>query len=394
MSNTASAPDMARLHDEMVAWRHHLHQAPELSFRETSTAAFIAARLREFGLQVRTGLGGTGVVGTLRRGAGERAIALRADMDAVCAEESGERPYRSRNPGAAHACGHDGHMSMLLGAARLLSSRRDFDGIVHFIFQPSEENDGGARRMIADGLFREFPVEAVYGLHNWPDLPAGRIAVRPGPVMAGSDRFEITVTGRGCHAAMPHQGVDPILAAAQIVTALQSIVSRSMDPLESAVVSVTQVHAGDIWNVIPDTAVLRGTVRTFAPAVRDLVEARIQAIAASIARAAGANAEAVYTRGYPPTVNSPDEAAIAAAAARRVVGDGNVETEYAPSMAAEDFSDMLEQVPGCYAWLGAHRDDAHRPLHNPSYDFNDAVLCTGAAYWVAIVEQTFNRKPA
>ena len=378
---------IAEFHEEMTAWRRHLHAHPETAYQEHETAAFVADKLAAFGIAVARGIGRTGVVGTLdgARGAGP-AIALRADMDALFIAEKNDLPWRSLNDGRMHACGHDGHTTMLLGAARYLAETRNFAGRVHFVFQPAEEVEGGARAMIDDGLFERFPVESVYGLHNMPDVAVGRMAVRGGPVMAACDNFELRLVGTGAHAAMPHQGADAILAAAQLVTALQAIASRETDPLDSVVVTVTQIHAGDAWNVIPEDVVLRGTVRSLRPGVQDRAEAALRRIVAGIAAAFGVAADIRYERGYPPTINDEDEAAFAARVAAAVVGAERVARDMDPKMGAEDFAFMLRETPGAYAWLGGGRGGADAGLHNPYYDFNDEALPVGASYWARLVE--------
>ena len=376
---------VADFHSEMAEWRHDLHAYPETAFEEHRTAAFVADRLAEFGLAVHRGLAGTGVVGTLAGNRpGGRAIMLRADMDALHIHERNGFAHVSRHEGRMHACGHDGHTAMLLGAARYLAETRLFGGTVHFVFQPAEESAGGGRRMVEDGLFARFPVEAVFGMHNWPGLPIGQFAVRAGAMMACSDHIEIVVAGRGGHAAMPQSVVDPIVIAAQIVTGLQAIVSRNVHPLQGAVVSITQFHAGETWNVIPPEVVLRGTARAFEPAVRELVERRVREIAEGIAAAHGARARVTYERHYPPTVNSEAETDIAAAAAAAVVGETNLRRDLLPSMGAEDFSFMLEQRPGSYVWIGNGVEA--EGLHHPNYDFNDELLPLGASYWARLVE--------
>ncbi|MSO71785.1 MAG: amidohydrolase [Alphaproteobacteria bacterium] len=379
--------ELAQEAAELARWRQDLHAHPEIAFAEHRTAQEVAARLAGFGIEVHGGVGKTGVVGKLAVGGGNRAIALRADMDALPMEEKNSFAHRSRHAGRMHACGHDGHTTMLLGAARHLARTRRFDGTVYFIFQPAEEGDGGAQAMIDDGLFERFPVEAVYGLHNWPGLAAGTFGVRAGPIMAASDTFEITVTGRGGHAAMPHQTIDPVVAAAQIITALQTIASRRVMPTEAVVVSVTQLAAGEAWNVIPDQAVLRGTVRALSPSVRDAIAPEITRIAEGIAGALGASARVRYERRFSPTVNSIAEAEAAAAAAEAVVGPSGIVRSLPPSMGAEDFGAMLERRPGAYVWLGNGPTDGGRALHSPLYDFNDSVLPVGASYWVKLVEQ-------
>jgi hippurate hydrolase len=375
----------------MLRWRRHLHANPETAFREFDTAAFVAGKLRDFGFAVSKGIAGTGVVGTLATAPGP-AIALRADMDALPIEESNDIPHRSTRPGAMHACGHDGHTAMLLGAAACLAETRRFRGTLHVIFQPAEENEAGGRAMVEEGLFERFPVEAVFGLHNWPGLPAGRIAVRAGPVMAACDLFEISIAGAGCHAAMPHLGRDPIVCAAAMTMALQTVVSRRIDPLAPAVVSVTQLVAGETWNAIPDQVVVRGTTRAFSADVQDAIEASLRQVAAGMAAAHGCDVDITYRRQYPATVNHPLQAEAAAAAAAAVVGAGNVDRAATPSMGAEDFAFMLQRVPGAYVWLGSGRDGNPVGLHHPRYDFNDAVLPLGAHYWVTLVEQCLSAR--
>jgi len=379
---------IADFHADLAAWRHEIHAHPETAFEEKRTSDFVAARLQEFGIEVHRGLAGTGVVGTLKGSRpGRRAIALRADMDALHIHEKNSVDYASTNPGKMHACGHDGHTTMLLGAARYLAETRNFAGTVHFVFQPAEENEGGGRVMVQDGLFDKFPVEAVYGMHNWPGMPVGKFATRPGAMMASFDIFEITVKGKGTHAALPHLGVDPVIAAAQIATGLQTITSRNTHPLESAVVSVTQIHGGDTWNVIPDEVVLRGTTRSFKPEVQDAMEAAIRRIADGVATAMGAQVQLRYERRYPPTVNTAPETEIAAAAAIDVVGERNVDRELQPTMGSEDFAFMLQAKPGCYVFIGNGTGDKAVGLHNPHYDFNDEILPIGASYWARLVEQ-------
>jgi len=384
---------IAEFHADMTAWRHEIHAHPETAFEEHRTAAFVAARLKEFGVDVHQGLAGTGVVGTLKgNGKNGKSIALRADMDALHLHEKNEFAHASRNPGKMHACGHDGHTTMLLGAARYLAETRNFDGTVHFIFQPAEENEGGARVMIEQGLFEKFPVEAVYGMHNWPGHSVGTIAVRNGPMMAAYDVFEIVVRGRGGHGAMPHQGVDPVVTAAQIVTSLQTISSRNTDPLDAVVVSVTQIHGGDTWNVIPDEVVLRGTTRSFKPEVHKSIEPAIRRIAEGVAQAHGAQIAGFrYEMRYPPTVNTAAETELAAKAATAVIGAQNLVRDPTPSMGAEDFAFMLQAKPGSYVWIGNGPTEGSCLLHNPHYDFNDQVLPIGASYWATLVEQTLPR---
>jgi amidohydrolase len=370
----------------MTAWRRELHAHPEIAFREHRTAEFVARTLAGFGLEVHGGLAGTGIVGTLRRGGGRRAIALRADMDGLPMQEADGLPYRSRFPGAMHGCGHDGHMAMLLGAARELAEGGRFDGVVHFVFQPAEENEGGGRVMVEDGLFERFPVEAVFGLHNWPGLPAGHLGVRPGPVMAAFDVFEVSLRGRGAHGAMPHLAIDPVVAAAEMISAFQTIVSRNVSPVEAAVVSVTQVQGGETWNVIPEEVRLRGSTRYFRPDVGRVVEEGVRRVAAGVAKAFGATAEIDYRHQYPATVNEPGQTAVAARVAAEVMGPERLVTDLPPSLASEDFAFMLQARPGCYACVGNGPADGGRGLHSPHYDFNDEILPVGAAYWVRLAE--------
>jgi len=370
---------------ELATWRRDIHAHPETAFEEHRTAEFVAKRLGELGIEVDRGLAGTGVVGTLRGSRpGARAIAIRADMDALDVHEKNGFAHCSTHRGKMHACGHDGHTTMLLGAARYLAETRNFAGTVHFIFQPAEENEAGGRVMVEEGLFEKFPVEAVFGMHNWPGLPLGKFAVRSGPLLASSDIFEITVEGKGSHGAMPHTGVDPVVVAAQITLGLQTIRSRATHPLDGAVVSVTQVHGGDTWNVIPDEVVLRGTTRSFKPEVQDLIEESIRRIAEGVAASQGAKVRVRYERRYPPTVNTEKETEIAAGAASEVAGAANVLRDYTPSMGAEDFAFMLQAKPGCYVLIG---NGESASLHNPHYDFNDEVLPLGASYWARLVER-------
>lgn len=386
---------IAEFHAEMTEWRRELHRYPETAFEEERTSKFVADRLESFGLEVHRGIARTGVVGVLKgRTDNGRAIALRADMDALDIQEANDLPYRSEIPGKMHACGHDGHTAMLLGAARYMSETRNFDGTVHFIFQPAEENEGGGRVMVEEGLFERFPVEAVYGMHNRPGLEVGKIQMRPGPMMAGFDIFEITIEGYGTHAARPHQGIDPIVVQAQIVNALQTIASRTVDPTKSVVLSITQVHGGDTWNVIPAKVVLRGTVRAFEVGVQDQTETTMRRLCESIAAAHGARVEVRYERRYPPTVNDPDHVALCAAVAAEVVGKENVDTNAPQIMGSEDFSFMLNEKPGCYINIGngAFGEVGGTVVHNPRYDFNDAALPYGATFWAKLVEAVLSRR--
>ena len=360
-------PEIAARQGELTAFRRDIHRHPETAFEEVRTAAMVAEKLESWGLDVYRGLGKTGVVGTLRAGDSNRAIGLRADMDALPVDELNAFDHRSVIDGKMHACGHDGHTTMLLGAARYLAETRRFDGTVYFIFQPAEENEGGGRVMVEEGLFERFPMDQVYGMHNWPGEPAGRFAVRPGPMMAAFDTFEITLTGRGAHAAMPHLGVDPVVCAAQVVQALQTITARNTDPQDAAVVSVTQIHGGDTWNVIPEEVVLRGTCRSFKPEVQDTIEARLRQIVESTAAAYGVASTVHYERRYPSVINTVAETEFAAQVAAEVAGAENVEREPVPSMGSEDFAFMLNKRPGCYIWLGNGPTDGGCLLHNPRY---------------------------
>ena len=372
---------------ELTAQRRDIHAHPELAFNENRTAETVARELEAYGLEVHRGIAKTGVVGVLRAGSSQKMIGLRADMDALPLAEMNEFPHHSRYAGKMHACGHDGHTAMLLGAARYLAGNPDFDGIAVFIFQPAEESEGGAAVMIEDGLFDRFPVEAVFGLHNWPGIPVGEMAVMPGPVMAGTCAFEIIVRGHGCHAAMPHQGVDSIVAGAQLVQALQTVVSRTLHPCESAVVSVTQFHAGEAWNIIPEEVVLRGTIRSFKPEVQESVERAIERLCSGIAAANGAQISVHFDHRYPPTVNSAAETAFCRDVAESIFGGERVLTDILPSMGAEDFAYMLNEKPGCYVWLGNGPGTGGCTLHNPHYDFNDELLPLGVSYWVRLVQQ-------
>jgi hippurate hydrolase len=390
------AQEVLNVLPDMKSWRHHLHAHPETAFEEHRTSEFVADKLRSFGLEVHTGVAKTGVIGVLRGREGDGgvadAIGLRADLDALHITELTGVVHASQNPGRMHACGHDGHTTMLLGAAAALARRRHVHGTVYFIFQPAEENEGGGRVMVQEGLFQRFPMRAVYGMHNWPSLAAGYMATREGPLMGAYDIFEIVATGKGAHAAMPNEGRDPMMFAAHTMQALQTIVSRNLHPLDAGVVSVTQVHGGDTWNVIPETVVLRGTVRSFKAEVQTLIEERMRGIVAGAAAMFDLSATLHYERRYPATVNSSTETQNAIAAAKQVVGVTNVETNPTPNMGSEDFAFMLQERPGCYVWLGSGRGPATHGLHNPHYDFNDDVLAIGASYWVALAEQQLARQ--
>jgi hippurate hydrolase len=381
---------VADLQPDIQAWRRDIHQHPELQYDEHRTAAFVAERLRDFGCdEVVTGLGGTGVVGLIK---GRRAqaqgdvkvIGLRADMDALPIQEATQLHYASRTPGKMHACGHDGHTAMLLGAARYLAETRNFAGEAVVIFQPAEEGGAGAAAMIKDGLLDRFAIDQVYGMHNGPGIPVGSFAIRPGPIMASTDAINILIEGRGGHAARPHISIDSVLVGAQLITSLQSIVSRSVDPLESAVISICEFHAGNARNVIPQTAELKGTMRTLTPEVRGLVEKRLRDVVDGVARMSGAKIDLNVERGYPVVVNHAAQTEIAIEAARSVAGEGNV-YPMPPLMGGEDFAYLLEQRPGAFIFCG-NGDTAG--LHHPAYDFNDEAIVFGTSYWVKLVENT------
>ncbi|RZO42955.1 MAG: amidohydrolase [Proteobacteria bacterium] len=380
------------LHDEMTEWRRDIHQHPELKFEENRTSDLVAAKLEEFGIEIHRGLAKTGVVGTIRNGDGP-SIGLRADMDALPLEEKNTFKHASSNPGKMHACGHDGHTAMLLGAAKHLAASKNFKGTVNLIFQPAEEGGGGGELMIKEGLFEMFPVDSVYGLHNWPGMPAGTFGVGSGPIMAAADMFDLTINGRGGHAAFPDQCIDPIVVASQVVSALQTITSRNTHPVDSVVISVTQIHAGDAYNVIPDSVRMHGTVRTFQTETRDKIPSSMLRVAEGVCAAYGTTCELNYMSGYPATINSVPETEISAKAVVDLLGEDKIILNPTPSMGAEDFSYMLEARPGCYVWLGIGpgKGEAGCMLHSSRYDFNDDVLPTGASYWVKLVE---NELPA
>ncbi|GHC78910.1 hydrolase [Pseudorhodoferax aquiterrae] len=377
----------------IAAIRRDIHAHPELCFEEVRTADLVAAKLTEWGIPIHRGMGTTGVVGIVKNGSSSRAVGLRADIDALPMQEFNTFPHASRHQGKMHACGHDGHTAMLLAAAQHLAKNRHFDGTVYLIFQPAEEGGGGAREMIRDGLFEQFPMEAVFGMHNWPGLPVGCFAVSEGPVMASSNEFKITIRGKGSHAALPHMGTDPVPIACQMVQAFQTIISRNKKPVDAGVISVTMVHAGEATNVVPDSCELQGTVRTFTLEVLDLIEQRMQAIAENICAAFDAQCEFEFVRNYPPTVNHPAETAFAREVMAGIVGADNVRLQE-PTMGAEDFAYMLQARPGAYCFIGngdgAHREIGHGAgpctIHNPSYDFNDELIPLGASYWVRLAE--------
>ena len=374
--------------------RRDLHAHPELCYQEVRTADVVAAKLTEWGIPIHRGLGTTGVIGILKNGNGSRAVGLRADMDALPVTELNTFEHASKHQGKMHACGHDGHTAMLLAAAQHMATNRHFDGTVYLIFQPAEEGGGGAREMIKDGMFEKFPMDAVFGMHNWPGMKAGQFAVSPGPAMASSNEFTITIRGKGGHAALPHTGIDPIPVGCEMVQAFQNILTRNKKPTDAGVISVTMFHAGEASNVIPDTCELKGTVRTFSLEVLDLIELRMKHITEHVSAAHDAQCEFFFHRNYPPTINSPAEANFARRVMAGIVGEENVLVQE-PAMTAEDFAFMLLEKPGAYAFIGngdgAHRDMHHGggpcTLHNASYDFNDELIPLGATCWVQIAEQ-------
>jgi len=379
--------------NDLAAIRRDFHMHPELGYEEFRTSDIVAAKLQEWGIEVHRGLAGTGVVGTIRGNLpGTRALGLRADMDALPMDEVNTFGHASQNPGKMHGCGHDGHTTMLLSAARYLAQYRNFAGTVYVIFQPAEEGGGGAKRMVDEGLFDLFPMDAVFGMHNWPGMQVGQFAVASGPIMASSNTFKITIVGKGCHGGMPHMGVDPVMAAVQMAQSLQTIITRNRDPIDPAVISITQIHAGSADNVVPTEAVLRGTVRTFTMETLDLIERRMEEISRHTAAAMGCEVDFQFRRLYPPTINHAKEAAFCTEVMRDMVGAANVNPEVKPSTGAEDFSFMLLAKPGAYIWAGNgsgdHRDAGHGMgpcmLHNGSYDFNDELLPVGATYWTQL----------
>lgn len=378
---------MKDLKQQLIEWRHHLHQYPETAFEEVKTSAFISEELKKMGLEVHENIGGTGVVANLTVGDGKGVIGLRADMDALNLNEIKDHPYRSQHPGKMHACGHDGHMTNLLGAAKLLSERKNFNGTVRFIFQPAEEIGKGAEAMINDKLFERFPVDEIYGLHNMPSLPFGTINTRPGPIMASEDNFVIRIKGKGAHASSPHMSVDPLVIAAEIILALQTIVARNLDPVETAVVSCTEIHTDGIRNAIPSNVEIKGDTRSFKPEVQKLLEDRMRKICESICKMHGAECEFEYTHEFSPTINWDDCNKIATMAAQNIVGVENTNSNCAPFMASEDFGKFLETIPGCFVFLGVKNEGEELiPLHNQLYDYNDEVLEIGTEFLAEIVQ--------
>ena len=388
-----------QFHAEIKQIRRDIHAHPELCYEENRTADLVAAKLQEWGIPVIRGLGVTGVVGIIKKGTSSRSIGLRADMDALPVQELNQFSHASKHAGKMHACGHDGHTAMLLGAAHYLSQHQDFDGTVYLIFQPAEEGGGGAARMMDDGLFEQCPMQAIFGMHNWPGTAVGSFGVTPGPMMASSNEFEVIVHGKGAHAAQPHKGIDPIMVAVQIAQSWQTIVSRNKSPLDSGVLSITQIHSGSATNVIPDDASLIGTVRTFSIEVLDLMESRMRDIATHTAAAFGADVTFQFKRNYPPLINHANETAFAVEVMRGIVGGQSVDALVEPTMGAEDFAFFLQKKPGCYVFIGNgngdHRSAQHGlgpcNLHNASYDFNDDLLPIGATYWVRLAESWLSK---
>ena len=386
-------PLIAAAAAELTALRRDIHAHPELGFEEERTSTIVAQKLKEWGCEVTTGIGKTGVVGTIRVGNNPRAIGLRADMDALPMDELNTFDHRSQHKGRMHACGHDGHTAMLLGAAKYLAATRNFDGTVHLIFQPAEEGRGGAEAMVKDGLFQKFPCEIIFGMHNRPKLDVGKFAIRSGPQMAGGGLFDIHITGKGAHGARPETGIDPVIIATQIISALQSVVSRNVAPLDSAVISVTQMHSGDAYNVIPQEAVLRGTIRAFRKETMALIKERIETISSGIAATLGGSAKADVRIAFPPLVNDKDAVKFIADVAEEIVGPENMNREGPFVMASEDFSYMLEQVPGAFINIGNGGGEGGCEVHNPSYDFNDDALTLGSTLWARVVEKRLAKDP-
>ena len=379
-------PAIEQYKNEMTRWRRDIHAHPEIAFDEHRTAKIVAEKLESFGIEVETGIAGTGVVGTLKKGRGNRAIGLRADLDALPILEANDFDHRSQQDGLMHACGHDGHTCMLLGAAKHLAENDDFEGTVHFIFQPAEENEGGGKAMVEAGLFDKYPVESIFGMHNIPGMPVGTFAIKPGPMMAAFDIFRVKIIGRGGHAAMPQFTIDPIVIATKIVEAYQSIISRFTDPQDPVVLSVTQFHAGDAYNVIPNDVEISGCTRCFSPKIQERLEKQMRHMATEICSAYGGTCEFHYERRYPPTINSETEAQIAAQVASDIVGADKVNRQPKPAMGSEDFAFMLMEKPGSYIWIGNGDGEGSCMVHNPNYDFNDEILSLGATYWVRMVE--------
>ena len=384
-----------QMFEEMKTWRQELHSIPEIGLEEYETSKYIKSKLSEFNIEFKDGYANTGIVACVKGSQGEsdKSIGLRADFDALPMPEKNEFEHKSTNEGMMHACGHDGHTSMLLGAAKYLSENNDFDGSVYFIFQPGEEGFAGGQKMIQDGMFDDFKIDEVYALHNWPELPIGSIGVNSGPMMAAVDEFDIVVKGRGGHAAIPQLAIDPVVIASQIVLAVQTIVSRSTDPVDKALISITKINGGTAYNVIDDSVKLGGTIRTFKPETRSFFEKKLKEISSGIAKANGAEAEVDFhlTNKYPPTINSKKESVFAANVAKKVFGDSQVDTDIDPSMGGEDFSYLLEKKPGAYLYIGQGDDNHKAHLHTTKYDFNDNLLPVGVNYWVELVKEFFSK---
>jgi len=384
--------EILSVHDELTTWRHDLHAHPELAFNENRTSAFVVEKLESWGIEATQGVGVTGVVGTLKVGTSNRSIGLRADMDALPMEELNTFAHKSKHPGCMHGCGHDGHTVMLLAAARYLAQSKNFNGTVHFIFQPAEEandNGSGAQAMIDDGLFNRFPMDSIFAMHNMPGLPEGTFSISDGPVFAAMDLFDVTITGKGTHGALPHTGIDTLLVCSHVITAWQSIVSRNIDPMQTAVLSATSIQAGDNWNVIPQTAVIKGTVRTFLPEVQAQVRERLHAIAEQVAGAFGATAQVDYRQELPATVNDAEQARQAVTVARELVGEAQIKegADATRLMGSEDFSVLLQHKPGAYLLLGSGAGEGVCMIHEARYDFNDKLLPIGASFFARLVEQ-------
>jgi len=383
------------MYEEMKSWRQDLHQIPEIGLEEYETSKYIKSKLDEFNIEFKDGYAKTGIVAYVKgsKGNSEKSIGLRADFDALPMPEKNNFDHKSKNEGMMHACGHDGHTSMLLGAAKYLSENNDFDGKVYFIFQPGEEGFAGGQKMIQDGMFDDFNIDEVYALHNWPELPIGSIGVNSGPMMAAVDEFDIIVRGKGGHAAIPQLAIDPVVIASQIVLAVQTIISRSTDPIDKALISITKINGGTAYNVIDDSVKLGGTIRTFKPETRSFLEKKIYEIASGIAIANGAEAEVDFhlTNKYPPTINSKKESEFAANVAIKMFGDSNVNTNIDPSMGGEDFSYLLEKKPGSYLYIGQGDQNHKAHLHTTKYDFNDNLLPIGVNYWVELVKEYFSK---
>jgi len=384
-----------QMKNEMTEWRQELHQIPEIGLEEYKTSQYIKDKLKEFNIEYKDGYSNTGIVAWVKgnKGNSSRSVGLRADFDALPMPEKNQFEYKSKNEGMMHACGHDGHTTMLLGAAKYLFENNDFDGTVYFIFQPGEEGFAGGKKMIEDGMFEDFKIDEVYALHNWPELPLGQIGLNNGPMMAAVDEFDIKVKGKGGHAAMPQQAIDPIVISSQIVLAVQTIISRYIDPIDKALISITKIKGGTAYNVIDDQVVLSGTIRTFKPETRKFIEKKLNEISSGIAKANGANASVEFdlTNKYPPTINSKKESEFAASVSKELFGDENVNTEIEPSMGGEDFSYLLEKKPGSYLYIGQGDKDHKAHLHTTKYDFNDNLLPLGANFWVNLVKKYFNK---